>query len=169
MAKKIILSFFFVLGGLQTAHGASFVDSLLNAPLLNYCLQKGGQVLDTWTCPESKLQRTGPFCKLQDSAGKELIFNGCTNVYGEYGSIFLKACVLHDLCYHNEPASTGKQKADCDQKLYADMMTICTQTPGEEHCKLVAESFFFTVQQFGDDSWKCSKGSASYPGSMSGL
>ena len=133
-------------------------------PVVTYCHQIGGKVLDQWTCPNSKRVRTGPYCEITNTSGQQLHFNGCTGAQGsEYGEIFLKACILHDFCYHYESTSNGKQKEDCDDKLLEDMYRTCEMKKDTNSCYITARLFYWAVKVGGNRSWSCSNTKADYP------
>jgi hypothetical protein len=131
-----------------------------------YCEANHGEMLDQWTCPSSGDVRKGDFCAVKTSTDKVLMTNGCTGTVGGIGSQFLRACVLHDFCYHDEPAVSGKEKADCDQKLLSDMEDICVERGGDYLCFFEARAFYDIVKMFGEKSWECSKNNVPYPSSV---
>lgn len=130
--------------------------------LRDYCDKVGGIMLSQWTCPNSKQLRHETFCKQINSENKELVFNGCTVAAGRYSEIFFKACLLHDLCYHNEPNVSGKSKTDCDTVFLNNMNKIC-DTQSSFGCYSTAKAFHSAVSVGGSNSWNCSKSDAEYP------
>ena len=42
-----------------------------------------------------------------------------------WGQVFHGACIMHDLCYQNEPGFSGRSRADCDRVLHDYAHRIC--------------------------------------------
>lgn len=132
------------------------------------CQQAGGVILDQWTCPKSGKVRKTKNCLVLDHNSKEMIFNGCSASIGNYGEVFYKACVYHDLCYHHEPTTHGLNKTDCDRQFLTDMIAICkNEAPEDTNCNSNANLFFKAVDIFGGSAWSCSKELADYPNNRS--
>ncbi len=148
----------------------NFTPEKKENPVVTYCHQIGGKVLNQWTCPNSKRVRTGPYCEITNTSGQQLHFNGCTGAQGsEYGEIFLKACILHDFCYHHESSSNGQQKEDCDDKLLDDMFRTCEMKKDTNSCYITARLFYWAVKVGGNRSWSCSNTKADYPKNLEDL
>jgi hypothetical protein len=139
--------------------------------LTDYCASRGGKIISKWKCPADGTVRVTPQCRLSSGRGKVFVFDGCSGGGDRYGEIFFKACVLHDLCYHNEPRAHGLRRADCDMKLYQNAMEICETIAEEERgsCQGAAQSFYAAVRVFGRRPWQCSNDSAPYPTTLSEL
>ncbi|MFN3453979.1 MAG: phospholipase A2 [Pseudobdellovibrio sp.] len=152
--KYLIISFVVLL---------SFNLASANELLQNYCQQTGGQYINEWTCPNSKKVRDGGFCVQTNFQGKSLVFNGCTGAPSGYGERFFRACMIHDFCYHNEPAVSGKSKEECDSDLLNNMRKVCEQTGGSLGCRSAARAFYMAVSSGGNSSWQCEKNNAVYP------
>ncbi len=134
--------------------------------LFDLCDRQGGKIVENWTCPNSGKVRSGYFCHVQNKDGQEQIYNGCTNSIGGGGTKFFQACVIHDLCYHNEPRVSGRTKEQCDQNFYHQMKTICDQDQDSGNCKALAWTFYQAVSHFGSSSWSCAKNAVPYTDSI---
>lgn len=138
--------------------------------LVDYCLQTGGEVVQQWTCPATGSIRTGEACKQTNSLGQVMYFNGCSAPEGKYKTLFFRACIIHDLCYHHEPTTNNKSKSNCDDQFLANMKKIC-KTTGilNFECGLVAQTFYTAVVKGGDVAFSCSKENVQYPTDMDRL
>lgn len=157
--KKIFLSLTLVLS----------VSTLAKADqqLVDYCTQTGGEVVQEWTCPATGAVRSGETCKVVNAQNQVMYFNGCSAPDGKYKTLFFKACIVHDLCYHHEPQTNNKSKVDCDSQFLANMKKICkTTNPFSIECTLAAQTFFAAVDKGGDIAFRCSKENVAYPGDM---
>ncbi len=45
-----------------------------------------------------------------------------------WGQVFHGACIMHDLCYQNEPGFSGKTRAQCDGVFYKRAIEICNHS-----------------------------------------
>lgn len=45
--------------------------------------------------------------------------------HNNWGKVFHGACVMHDLCYQNEPRRSGTSRAGCDNVFYQYALDIC--------------------------------------------
>jgi hypothetical protein len=149
---KLILFFLFTM---NSAYGTA------SSSLEKFCTKQKGVIKTQWTCPQSGEEREGQFCEFLGPDEKVQVVNGCTRSIGNYGELFFNACVAHDLCYHNEPQSSDLTKRQCDQKFLADMLKVCMDQ-NSTSCKWVAKGFFEVVEEFGDQSWQCSKNKTDY-------
>ncbi|MES2802353.1 MAG: phospholipase A2 [Bdellovibrionota bacterium] len=141
-----------------------------NQQLVDYCTQTGGEVVPEWTCPATGSVKMGEACKQKNSSGQEMYFNGCSAPEGKYKNLFFKACIVHDLCYHHEPTTNNKSKADCDNTFLADMKKICKAiNPLSLECGIVAQTYYAAVANAGDAAFSCSKENVNYPPSMDQL
>ena len=138
--------------------------------LTDYCVGTGGTVVPEWTCPATGDLKVGEACKQTNSAGQVMYFNGCSAPEGKYKTLFFKACIIHDLCYHHEPQTTGKSKLNCDDQFLVDMKKICkTTNPMSFECGIVAQTFYAAVVNAGESAFMCSKENVPYPPSMDQL
>jgi hypothetical protein len=138
--------------------------------VIEYCQKHRGRLMQGWTCPHSqKVRDDETFCELTDPAGNKQIVNGCTGTVARIGSRFFKACILHDMCYHNEPAVSGMGKADCDFKFLSDMKKLCERSDSKIDCDVQIETLYNAVVVGGDSSWNCSKAKVAYPTSLDQL
>lgn len=131
--------------------------------LAYYCKSIGGQIQNAWTCSNSGLPRTGETCVQKNTRGQTLRFNGCSAPNNAFNSIFFKACIVHDLCYHSEPGYSGKSKAHCDQEFKNNMTAICAANNYDIMCDLAANTYYKSVVVGGHIAWWCEKGNAQYP------
>ena len=142
--------------------------------LAQYCVQTGGEVVKEWTCPATGTLRIGATCKQKNALGQVMFFNGCSAPGGKYKTFFFKACIIHDLCYHHEPQTNGKSKADCDKQFLTDMKSICNTTNSFNlelslECGIAAQTFYLAVAKAGDSAFTCSKENVNYPIEMDQL
>ncbi len=164
LLKNLFLQFsFFIL--LSQSSFANDNETLLRA----LCARQGGEIVEGWICPQSGKQRSGLYCRVMNQSGATQTYNGCTGTMAGIGNQFFPACVLHDLCYHNEPRVHGRSKEDCDRIFYENMWTICQKTTNSYSCFSLAWTFFKTVANFGDSSWSCSKNAVPYVDSLDEL
>jgi hypothetical protein len=87
-----------------------------------------------------------------------------------YNEVLWPAGVAHDYCYHGNPVTYGKSKADCDEQFIADLVALClAQEPlgeGWFHtnvCKGYASGMYGAVRAGGGDSWAGFNLQAAYP------
>jgi hypothetical protein len=145
-----------------------------NVYLEDYCKKMNGTIINEWHCPASGVVRKDEFCSAMNADAQPLIFNGCNSDNQDgYRIRFFKACVIHDLCYHNEPAVSSKTKAACDEMFLDNMLQICKEDSRDAQkallCKTFAKSYYKAVVKKGKPSWECSKESARYPTDMTEL
>lgn len=144
--------------------------ALADQQLVNYCVKTGGEVVQQWTCPATGSIKSGEACKQTNSQGQVMYFNGCSAPEGKYKTLFFKACIIHDLCYHHEPATNNKSKADCDNQFFTNMKKICKTTGVLNiECGLAAQTFYTAVVKGGDTAFSCSKENVQYPQDMDQL
>lgn len=148
--QKIITLIFFTIINFSI-YGEEFL-------LERACHADGGQIVESLTCPQSKVERVGGFCILENNS----FYNGCSASIGGYGDIFFAACRVHDFCYHHEPASYGKQKSTCDKEFYQNMQEICQNRNDLNYCYYYANLFYYAVDKRGQKSWDCSNSEADY-------
>lgn len=160
--KHVLVSLSLVL----SVSSVAFADQ----QLVDYCLQTGGEVVQQWTCPATGNIRTGEVCKQSNSLGQVMYFNGCSAPEGKYKTLFFRACIIHDLCYHHEPTTNNKSKLNCDDQFLANMKKICKTTGVLNfECGLVAQTFYAAVVKGGDAAFSCSKENVQYPTDMDQL
>lgn len=169
MEKNLSFTFFIYLMASTIFFSDLAFASTNDVYLEQLCTKQGGEIVSGWTCPHSGRQRSGFYCRVKNSRGAEQVYNGCTGTVGSVGQQFFPACVLHDLCYHNEPGVSGKSKTDCDQEFYENMKKICRSTSNSYSCQSLAWTFFQTVARVGNASWNCSKNSVPYVNSLEAL
>ncbi len=160
--KNLLVNVMLIFGVSTTA----FADQ----QLVEYCTLTGGEIVSEWTCPATGSVKMGEACKQKNAAGQPMYFNGCSAPEGRYKTLFFKACVIHDLCYHHEPATNNKSKADCDNQFLTNMKKICkTTNPFSLECGIVAQTFYAAVDNAGDAAFTCSKENVQYPADMDQL
>ncbi|MCM2352671.1 MAG: phospholipase A2 [Pseudobdellovibrio sp.] len=138
--------------------------------LVDYCVKTGGEVVQEWTCPATGNLKSGETCKQTNSLGQVMYFNGCSAPEGKYKTLFFKACIIHDLCYHHEPTTNNKSKADCDNQFFTNMKKICKTTGVLNfECSLAAQTFYTAVVKGGEAAFNCSKENVQYPLDMDQL
>lgn len=144
--------------------------ALADQQLVNYCQQTGGEVVSEWTCPATGALRSGDTCKQTNSNGQVMYFNGCSAPPSAYTTLFFKACIVHDLCYHHEPQTNNKSKADCDKQFLSNMKKICRSTEVFNiECEFAAQTFYAAVGAGGEQAFSCSKENVPYPTEMDRL
>ena len=158
---RLIFGLFFS----QTVFAADVETQLL----MSLCNLQGGQIVQNWTCPNSGKVRSGAFCVVKNQQGQEQVYNGCSHSIGDGGTKFFPACVLHDLCYHNEPQVNHRSKDQCDQMFYENMKSICAKEKDSGSCRTLAWTFYQAVAGFGSSSWSCAKNAVPYTDSMEQL
>ncbi|MBT4760275.1 MAG: hypothetical protein HOO06_01140 [Bdellovibrionaceae bacterium] len=121
------------------------------------CDKNAGELVSELVCPNSGEKRKGSFCIVENS-----FYNGCTASVTGYGELFFDSCVLHDHCYHHEPASNGKSKNDCDIAFYENLKQVCKTTFWKKACDKVAKSSYKALKAFGESSWSCSNTQSQY-------
>lgn len=164
--KKLLVSLTlgltFTFGLVSTA----FADQQLT----EYCTQTGGELVPEWTCPATGNIKMGEACKQKNAEGQVMYFNGCSAPEGKYKTLFFKACIIHDLCYHHEPTTSNKSKLDCDNQFLTNMKKICKATnPFSLECGIVAQTFYAAVDNAGNAAFTCSKENVQYPADMDQL
>lgn len=120
-----------------------------------YCAEKGGEMVERLTCSESQKKRRGWFCEIEKNKDRHVFFNGCTRSILGFGRIFFHACVRHDMCYHHEPATSGRSRKDCDARFYRDLLAVCDGRKNRFYCQSVAGLFYRGVREFGESSFRC--------------
>jgi hypothetical protein len=141
-------------------------STLHQIQLRSFCASKKGELRNEWRCPQTPERiRQGQFCFFKDEKDQLLVTNGCTGASktGEYGALFINACIEHDLCYHHEPIESGLDKIDCDQQFYSRLKTVCRKVDSKR-CLAVAKAFYEAVENKGESSWRCSKEPGQYKG-----
>lgn len=123
--------------------------------LSQYCEQLGGQVESGYQCPQSKLKLPWRFCVFTHESGQEQFFDGCTGPAGGHQALFYPACIQHDLCYHHEPATTGRKQRDCDQKFLDQALISCRLSDDISKCERWARVMFAALRGFGAIAFHC--------------
>ena len=108
------------------------------------------------SCPSRKGFFWGNYCVVKNKKNQMAYFNGCTGATGKHSSLFFDACIDHDFCYHHEPVSNGVTKKQCDDRLFDDLKSICSENSELKNCLKTAKVFYFLVSKFGKSSYSCS-------------
>ncbi len=130
--------------------------------LKKYCSQIGGNVVNEFTCPKSKLKLKFDFCLTKDDLGRMLFFDGCTGPSGGHADLFYPACIKHDYCYHHEPNTHGYTRSDCDHQFLNNTLDLCAKAEDQKDCRLWAQSMYRALRMFGDVAFNCAKYEADY-------
>lgn len=123
--------------------------------LKKFCDKYAGEVRFGFTCPKSKIPLPLNMCTFKNQYGEKQFFDGCTGPTGGFKELFYPACITHDLCYHHEPASSGKTQEYCDQLFYELMQESCQKTPQKKKCLRWAKSLFNIVRKIGKAAYHC--------------
>ena len=134
-------------------------------PIVSFCKEKKGEVFGGLIpCANNGRVENGLFCIF---SREPLVYaNGCNleQVGFGYHKTFLKACVAHDLCYHNEPQTTGLSRKACDQNFYSYMLSICKtrKKVNLSACESAAWSYYNAVRAGGSRAYKCANHNFDY-------
>lgn len=130
--------------------------------LQDHCNKKQGIVVDTFTCPRTKLKLNWNFCLAKTAKDEPIFFDGCTGPSGGHAALFYPACIQHDLCYHHEPLTSGLSQKDCDQQFLKQALASCSQSPNQKSCQKWAHTMFYALRTGGVVAFNCSKSKADY-------
>ena len=139
--------------------------SLLNAKaevLEKECLKRNGKIVKNYICPKSKIILPIKMCLFKNINNTQQFFDGCSGFSGKYESLFINACIMHDLCYHHEPISNNKSRSDCDYEMLSQMKSICTHSREDFNCVKNAELIYKAVRIVGAIAYNCSNSFAKY-------
>ena len=133
-------------------------DSVLE----KFCSRYNGEVKFGFTCPKTKLPLPLKMCHFTNSQGEKNFFDGCTGPAGGFTETFYPACIRHDLCYHHEPVTNGKDQAYCDKLFYDIMVESCKGNAKEQKCLKWAKRLYVVVQSVGKLAFHCENTPGSY-------
>lgn len=120
-----------------------------------HCDQFGGEVLNKFKCPKSKVTIPFKFCVIKRENNTPLFFDGCTGPTGGNTELFYPSCIEHDLCYHREPATNGKSQKKCDQELRENLLDSCQTLSDSKTCETWAHGMYRAVRMFGKLAYNC--------------
>lgn len=166
--KNIISAAFAILFSASFAFASVDEAATGTSQLTAYCKKTGGQIINRLNCTNSGFTRDGEFCVQKNAQNKFLIFNGCSAPQNSYNAVFFKACIIHDFCYHSEPAVDNKSRTNCDDDFYKNMKKICA-TQNDSNCLIAARTYYNGVIVGGGIGWLCLKDDAEYPSDMDQL
>lgn len=130
--------------------------------LQRHCNERKGRVVDTFTCPRTKLKLNWNFCLAKTAKDEPIFFDGCTGPSGGHAALFYPACIQHDLCYHHEPLTTGLSQKECDQKFLKQALASCSKAQNQKSCQKWARTMFYALRTGGVVAFNCSKSKADY-------
>lgn len=119
------------------------------------CEKLGGHLDKGFKCPNTSFPLLSHVCFFKNTFGEEHFTDGCTGPSGGHNSLFLESCVKHDLCYHHEPASTGKSRKECDDEFFNNLMDKCRIANDSEKCERWARTMVKALRVFGGLAYKC--------------
>lgn len=130
----------------------------LNAnPLQDFCLKEEGAYVKGFTCPQSRIRLFHEVCYFESETQDLLFTDGCTGPNGGFGDDFFLSCVKHDLCYHHEPATNGKDRKFCDDQFRENLLENCKSVDAERRssCELWAKIMSGAVRTVGGIAFRC--------------
>jgi hypothetical protein len=117
-------------------------------PRVDYTQWREDNCAGTWqsgySCDEEGKDLSGKFCVTKEADGPVFFNDGCTMMNDGWAMIFHPACLFHDNCYHNEPATNGRTRLDCDKGFRDRMKLICETLPTDDQsgCKSKADGYY---------------------------
>ncbi|MCK5662230.1 MAG: hypothetical protein KAI17_02040 [Thiotrichaceae bacterium] len=127
--------------------------------LVRHCNDMGGVIQKSYSCPQSGLTIPFDFCVIERAETVPLFFDGCTGPTGGNSELFYSSCIEHDLCYHREPATSGKTQKDCDTELQNSLLISCMQSTDTKPCENWALAMYRAVRMFGKLAYNCANSS----------
>lgn len=132
-------------------------------PLELACEDVGGKIKRTYVCPKSKIFLPMKTCEFTPADNITRFFNGCSSITGGHRDIFTPACILHDLCYHHEPATNGMSRKECDREFYTNLRQACNDSARNiKKCKRWAKFLYRGVRTVGWAAYHCANDKAPY-------
>lgn len=139
---RVTLSFFFLLTTAQAS-----VEEL--------CQEVGGTIQKGYKCPDTSFPLLSKVCFFKNDYGDTHFTDGCTGPSGGHRDLFSKACLKHDLCYHHEPATSGKTQKQCDREFLENMLAACVDAKSYRRCERWAKVMYRTLRVFGGLAYRC--------------
>lgn len=127
-----------------------------------FCNKLGGQMEKTPRDCISKNLKFFKSCVLKNNQGETFFFDGCSGPIGKFKKLFLPYCLSHDLCYHHEPATSGKSRKECDLEFRRNLFAVCDRERTGRKCLNMADSVYHAVRTFGSIPYKCTNTKANY-------
>lgn len=137
------------LGSIQVGHTQG--EDMLE----KFCQEYSGEVKFGFTCPKSKIPLPLRMCHFSNSHKEKQFFDGCSGPSGGYKELFFPACIKHDLCYHHEPASNGKDRKFCDDLFLEIMNNACETVENKKNCLKWAKTMYKGVRAIGTPAFHC--------------
>lgn len=132
---------------------SAFAESTLK----QYCDEYNGRVVKFYQCPRTKIPLPMATCVFENQRGEEQFFNGCSGPSGGHNNIFFKACIAHDLCYHHEPATSGRSQRSCDLEFLSSAKDSCElEARNPQRCKKWANRMYRALRIIGKPAFLCS-------------
>lgn len=138
------------------------VTAFGNDRLERFCSEAGGTIVESFTCPKSKLKLGWKFCLSKDSKDRVLFFDGCTGPSGGHTDLFYSSCIKHDYCYHHEPATNGLSQKDCDEQFLENALSACQDASDKKKCENWAKVMYRGLRGFGKLAFNCANYEADY-------
>jgi hypothetical protein len=130
-----------------------------NDDLQSFCQKQEGVIVKGHSCPVTSFPIVTPACLFKNKYSESHFTDGCTGPTGGHRSLFMKSCVKHDLCYHHEPASTGKTQKECDLDFMHNLLDACRSADNYSKCIRWATTMYQSVALVGKFAYRCDNSS----------
>lgn len=125
------------------------------ATLEQFCEELNGRIENGGKCPNTSFPLMSKVCHFENQYQETHFTDGCTGPSGGHRDIFLSACIKHDLCYHHEPASSGKSQKQCDDEFLENLLKSCFLAEDLGHCQKWAKVMHRSLRTFGALAYRC--------------
>lgn len=129
--------------------------SLFASDFEKKCSELGGTLKKGHKCPDTSFPLLTNVCFFENSYGDKHFTDGCTGPSGGHRDLFLPACIKHDLCYHHEPATSGKTQKQCDGEFLENLLTACEDAKSFKRCERWAKTMYRALRVFGGLAYRC--------------
>ena len=119
------------------------------------CQEMQGTIKKGFKCPNTSFPLLTKVCFFKNEYQEEHFTDGCTGPSGGHRKLFTKACLKHDLCYHHEPATSGKTQKQCDQEFLSNMLVACEDAKNFKKCERWAKVMYKSLRAFGGLAYRC--------------
>lgn len=140
------------------------ISTFATEQLDEYCQEKKGIIVKSFTCPKTKLKLPIKTCIYKNKSYDQLFVNGCSGPSGDFGKTFFNACIAHDLCYHHEPSTSGLNQKSCDKVFLNIAVNDCSMYTGEKNkdCRGWARAMYLSLRVIGAPAFHCADYPANY-------
>lgn len=125
------------------------------ASLSEACTELNGELRKGFKCPRTSFPLLTPVCFFKNDHGDLHFTDGCTGPSGGHNELFTPSCIKHDLCYHHEPATTGKTQKQCDVEFLENLTSSCEKAENPKKCLKWSKIMFNSVRGFGRLAYNC--------------